>query len=337
MKNGKDKKSPNEILRQIIFLIAIPVVVTAVITFLGEPLIQFISDLNGNNVGGTPEPKNNQPPKDNEILQYIDKKVNEEIDENISDKIRSNVETEVNEVREDSIANEMSYMNFLLAVFGLLATLSGIAFTLYNYFQVNTVRKQVKEGIEEGLDLYKKKVDDQFQKMKSEMDERFEQQKEEMQKTVNKAIEAIQILTEHSVAITNGDFVGRKLKQISMAEKIYPGIRGDYLRALIYWYEGVSENTRRYAITYMEKHLDKYPDHKEAWIRLIDWYNDMNEDYRAIHTLETLLKKFPDAFEEIELAIDNWDLPEELEKERKRIYDTYLRKKDQSEQDKPKE
>lgn len=58
----------------------------------------------------------------------------------------------VNEVREDAIANETAYMVFMLTFIGTMATLTGIAFTIYNFFQVSKVRESVEQGIKDGLD-----------------------------------------------------------------------------------------------------------------------------------------------------------------------------------------
>ena len=88
------------------------------------------------------------PPEPKEPI-VIQKDKNEKITE---EDIKQALSQAVHELREDAFANETAYMAFLLTFIGTMATLSGIAFAIYNFFQVSKVREYVVQGIEDGLD-----------------------------------------------------------------------------------------------------------------------------------------------------------------------------------------
>jgi len=102
------------------------------------------------------------PPEPKEPI-VIQKDKNEKITE---EDIKQALSQAVHELREDAFANETAYMAFLLTFIGTMATLSGIAFAIYNFFQVSKVREYVVQGIEDGLDKlgeeYEKRVEKKY-------------------------------------------------------------------------------------------------------------------------------------------------------------------------------
>lgn len=93
--------------------------------------------------------------------------IKKETEEKITEEDVKNIMSQaVNEVREDATANETSYMSFMLTFIGTMATLSGIAFTIYNFFQVSKVRDSVEQGIKDGLNKlgeeYEKRAEEKY-------------------------------------------------------------------------------------------------------------------------------------------------------------------------------
>jgi hypothetical protein len=107
---------------------------------------------------------NQSPPEPKEPI-IIQKGKDEKITE---EDVRQAMSQAVNEVREDATANETAYMGFMLTFIGTMATLTGIAFTVYNFFQVSKVRDSVEQGIKDGLDKlgveYEKRMEEKYNK-----------------------------------------------------------------------------------------------------------------------------------------------------------------------------
>lgn len=105
----------------------------------------------------------NQSPQEPKEPIIIQKGNDEQLTE---EDIKQAMSQAVNEVREDATANETAYMGFMLTFIGTMATIAGIAFTVYNFFQVSKVRDSVEQGIKDGLDRlgaeYEKKIEEKY-------------------------------------------------------------------------------------------------------------------------------------------------------------------------------
>lgn len=65
--------------------------------------------------------------------------------------LRQAIKQTTRENHEDMEANETSFMAFLLTFIGTMTTLTGIAFTVYHFFQASKVRDLVDQGIQDGM------------------------------------------------------------------------------------------------------------------------------------------------------------------------------------------
>lgn len=201
----------------------------------------------------------------------------------------------------DAVANQISYINYLLTLIATLATMGGIIFSVYSFYQSSHVPNMVKEEVNLSI----------------------KQHKEELDEKLLKSLKAMMILSEHS--ILGQDLypisLDSKLERIETAEREIPELWGmKYYKALIYWYsphEKQSEN-RQKALSLLSDHCVKNPDHIDAWIEIIDWYHQRNDHVRALTNLETLLRRFPHAYKSAEGRL-NHELSPDLRQWRTRV------------------
>lgn len=93
-----------------------------------------------------------EPPEPQPIvIQKETPQITEEI-------LKQTINQLTSEKREDATANETSFMAFLITFLGTMATLTGIAFTVYHFFQASKVRDLVNQGIQDGLN----KIDTEY-------------------------------------------------------------------------------------------------------------------------------------------------------------------------------
>lgn len=98
----------------------------------------------------------NQSTHSSEEVIIIQKKDNSNITE---EDINQAMTQAVNAIRGDIAANEMAYMAFMLTFIGTMATVTGISFTVYNFYQVSKVQEYVRQGIVTGITESKTKYE----------------------------------------------------------------------------------------------------------------------------------------------------------------------------------
>ncbi|SEM96291.1 tetratricopeptide repeat protein [Lihuaxuella thermophila] len=196
---------------------------------------------------------------------------------------------------EDHIANVMTYMNYFLTILATLGTISGLAFTIFGYYQTTKVPQMVQEEIEKRM-----------QKIIPEQ-ELAKQQIEELNLKTSDAIKSLQLMFEPSFL---GDHVDNteKMKSIENAVKIYPDLwRAKYYKAKIYWNEYQLRKKvkfREMALDLMNQHVTRHPEHDEAWIELINWLMKEDQQTRALTNLEKMLEHNPHLVKDVNSQID---------------------------------
>ncbi|SFI67477.1 hypothetical protein [Thermoflavimicrobium dichotomicum] len=216
-----------------------------------------------------------------------------------------------------SFERQMDNANFILTALGIIVTVSGFVLTFYGYFQAI----KFKEIIEEEGEKYNQKVEELFKKHKQRIDQQFNQLNDQLQhefnERVNNVIEAIQILTAPVIAESK-EFRSLE-KRLNQAKQRCPEIWDKYFLALFNWNQHLKRDqialpTRKYAeyaFRYMERHLKEHHYHKEAWLMLIRWYNQEDQDVRAVDTLRRFLEKDPEHVYLVEKEVTNWDIQQE--------------------------
>ncbi|MFC7440428.1 hypothetical protein [Laceyella putida] len=188
----------------------------------------------------------------------------------------------------DAVANQISYINYLLTLIATLATMGGIIFSVYSFYQSSRVPNMVKEEVNRSI----------------------QQHKEELDEKLLKSLKAMMILSEHSILGQELYPISleSKLERIETAEKEIPELWGmKYYKALIYWYSPhakQSEN-RQKTLSLLSDHCVKNPDHVDAWIEIIDWYHQREDHVRALTNLETLLRRYPHAYKMAETRLQH--------------------------------
>jgi tetratricopeptide (TPR) repeat protein len=197
---------------------------------------------------------------------------------------------------DDQIANVIAYMNYFLTILATLGTISGLAFTIFGYYQTTKVPQMVKEEIEKRME---KIIPEQ---------ELARQQIEELSRKTNDAIKSLQLMIEPGFLGVRDVDNKEKMNSIDNAVKMYPDLwRANYYKAKICWNEFESHKKVKYremALDLMNQHVTKHPEHDEAWIELINWLMKAEQQTRALTNLEKMLEHHPPLVELVNDLID---------------------------------
>jgi tetratricopeptide (TPR) repeat protein len=195
------------------------------------------------------------------------------------------------------LSNVIAYMNYFLTLLATLGTISGLAFTIFGYYQSTKVPQMVKEEVKVHFNSI------------IPQQEQTQQQIQKLQETTSQKIKALQLMLEPSILGKNDDLdYTDRIKIINTAQNIYPNLwRSNYYKAKINWNEFEAHHkirNREAAMDLMNRHIAKYPEHSDAWVELINWLMKSEQQTRALTNFEKMMEYHPELVTSVETLID---------------------------------
>ncbi|KPC75555.1 hypothetical protein ADL26_07280 [Thermoactinomyces vulgaris] len=209
-------------------------------------------------------------------------------------------------IDQDLVANWISYLNFLMALIALLATVAGIVFTYNQFVQAKQLAKKIDET----------------------MKEKFNEWEERTDKKLKNMIKAYSLLIEQAIAEDAGKVRESRLSSLLEAEAAYPNLWGlKYFKALAIYYDAKEKQNdiekqqdRELAITLMKEHIKDNNDHIKAYIFLLFWLLRQKKAHKALEFLEGLLEQKPEYCYELQLIKDEaWEESSSVLEDRNKI------------------